>query len=329
MQKNEKDSRRDLNKVPEYIWDSRDYRPKDAFALFREDLCPTGGVVASLLSDEITCDGFTWYARDEMKRVERGSVHRSQMCGIAMKRGHREISHSGFDHFLGVWNLLNPMPLLRNEAKVIKPGDLIVCDMSYPHKVTSDQPLETLAFRIPKGAWPKIDENKETFRDLVVERDKISAPLQNCLHLLADRLMHSNEEVNAVFEALLNLLLIDAGCFGFEDMALRGKNNAIYSEILLFIDRHFSDPNLSVKAVAEAFSISERHVYRLLAERGLSFVAHLKHRRIQKAAVELRTNRHIQITDVALKCGFNDLSTFSRAFKQKFGCCPHDFQKQY
>lgn len=51
----------------------------------------------------------------------------------------------------------------------------------------------------------------------------------------------------------------------------------------------------------------------------------LLERRLQYAAAMLR-DREQQVTQVALRCGFEDLSHFSRSFKQRFGLPPSDYR---
>jgi len=53
----------------------------------------------------------------------------------------------------------------------------------------------------------------------------------------------------------------------------------------------------------------------------------LTRKRLDYAAVLLR-NPELQVTQVALQCGFEDLSHFSRAFKSRFGSSPARFRKE-
>jgi AraC-like DNA-binding protein len=47
---------------------------------------------------------------------------------------------------------------------------------------------------------------------------------------------------------------------------------------------------------------------------------------LEYAAV-LLGNPELQITQISLQCGFEDLSHFSRAFKVRFGSSPAKFRK--
>jgi len=53
----------------------------------------------------------------------------------------------------------------------------------------------------------------------------------------------------------------------------------------------------------------------------------LLRRRLEYAAVKLRNNT-MNISQIVFECGFEDLSHFSRAFKEKFGVSPTEFRTQ-
>tara|TARA_R110002051_G_scaffold290773_1_gene354386 strand:- start:20600 stop:21412 length:813 start_codon:yes stop_codon:yes gene_type:complete len=50
-------------------------------------------------------------------------------------------------------------------------------------------------------------------------------------------------------------------------------------------------------------------------------------RRIEKSVLDL-IHRNIRITEISIKYGFNDNSTFTRAFKKFYGISPKEFRKQ-
>jgi AraC-like DNA-binding protein len=52
----------------------------------------------------------------------------------------------------------------------------------------------------------------------------------------------------------------------------------------------------------------------------------LLHKRLEYSAVLLK-NPALNVSQVAMDCGFEDLSHFSRAFKEKFGTSPANFRK--
>lgn len=91
-----------------------------------------------------------------------------------------------------------------------------------------------------------------------------------------------------------------------------------------FIARNFRDPTLAEPAVAASQGISTRYLQRLLEKSGLSFTDHVNSLRLdaaRKALVEPKLD-HLRIADIALECGFSDISHFNRRFRRRFGETP-------
>jgi AraC family transcriptional regulator, positive regulator of tynA and feaB len=307
------------------IWDSSDYAPKDVFARLSEEVCRNSAWAPLHGSKEDPL-----HARFEQRPVLKGFVSRVRCSFLDLETTRSSIARSSPDCYSGCIILSGSMGLIWEDAqRVVNPGDILVHDSTYPLKVCSGSNLELIAFAVEKGVTPSIDKNSDLFRRFVTGRDNISAPLRNCLYFLGERLTGDDQELNAVFDATLSLLPVDAGCFNSEGFALTGKIDDLYLSILSFCDKSLQNPCLSAKLVADAFGISERYVYKLFAEHGLRYGAYVRSRRIQRAANELTTAHRARITDVAYKWGFGDLSTFIRAFKKKFGCSPREFRARF
>jgi AraC-like DNA-binding protein len=94
--------------------------------------------------------------------------------------------------------------------------------------------------------------------------------------------------------------------------------------VLREIDRRYDDPSFGPAAAAAALGISLRSLHMAMAPTGLSFSEHLTRRRLAEARAMLVAASGRTILDVALACGFNDLSTFYRAFRRAFAAAPRD-----
>ncbi len=95
-----------------------------------------------------------------------------------------------------------------------------------------------------------------------------------------------------------------------------------------YIDKNFAYPGLSVAAVARDQNISPRYLQRLIETTGSTFSQQLNERRLQRACALLMDARHRQerISDLALRCGFSDISHFNRSFHRRFGDTPRHFR---
>lgn len=101
-----------------------------------------------------------------------------------------------------------------------------------------------------------------------------------------------------------------------------------FIEICNYISAHCSD-ELNLEAVASMSGFSKFYFSRLFKQfTNVSFYKYVNQKRIEKAA-EMLTEPNISITNVALICGFESLSSFIRMFKIVKGCTPTEFRNMY
>ena len=60
---------------------------------------------------------------------------------------------------------------------------------------------------------------------------------------------------------------------------------------------------------------------------GDSFTQYLKNYRLDTAAERVR-NESAKISEIAVECGFGNLSYFSRSFCKRFGMSPSEYRRQ-
>lgn len=97
--------------------------------------------------------------------------------------------------------------------------------------------------------------------------------------------------------------------------------------VINFIRSRLSE-KLSVKDLSQKAYMSESHFHRAFKnELGCSPVEFINEERLQLAA-RLLNNINREIGEVALRCGFNSLSYFTRRFKRRFGLTPSAYQQQ-
>lgn len=99
------------------------------------------------------------------------------------------------------------------------------------------------------------------------------------------------------------------------------------SYVLNYIKKNLSEP-LTVKTLSQKSYMSESHFYRSFKnEMGTSPVEYILQERISKATRLLRcTDRSVK--DIAMECGFNNLSYFNRLFKRRFRKTPTIYREQ-
>ena len=84
---------------------------------------------------------------------------------------------------------------------------------------------------------------------------------------------------------------------------------------------------LTTAEIASSASISESECLRCFRTTiGTTPIQYLKEYRIQQAA-RLLTETDQKISDIAIVCGFQDMSYFTRSFRAQMGCVPTEYRK--
>jgi YesN/AraC family two-component response regulator len=95
------------------------------------------------------------------------------------------------------------------------------------------------------------------------------------------------------------------------------------------LDANYTDPELSVEAVASKMGMSRTQLYRKLNSlTGQTINNHLTTLRLEKAK-ELLKGGDLNISEVAYEVGFNDPKYFGRLFAEAFGVSPSEFVSKH
>lgn len=116
------------------------------------------------------------------------------------------------------------------------------------------------------------------------------------------------------------------------DMKFPGITNTKqheYVEKFMMVCNYITDhctENLDTDSLADLAGFSKFHFARLFRQfTGISCYQYLIQKRIAYAD-KLLLDSALSITDVAMRSGFNSLSTFNRVFKQTKGCTPSEYR---
>lgn len=123
-------------------------------------------------------------------------------------------------------------------------------------------------------------------------------------------------------------LALGADRDGTEIGTARGTRAARLQLVLAGIRSGYGDPQFSAHTLAANLGLSPRYIQDLLNETGVTFSERVLELRLQKARMMLSDPRHnrFKVSDIALACGFNEVSYFNRCFRRRFGAPPTQYR---
>jgi AraC-like DNA-binding protein len=180
-------------------------------------------------------------------------------------------------------------------------------------------------------ARPLLLERVPHAEDLIVEPLDPDLPALRYLWRYCNFLLSLDPEPDEavarhIGTSLLDLTTLALGARG--DSAhlarMRGLRAIRLQQVLEEIARNFVKPGFSAQSVARKLGLSAAYVQKLLYETGVTFSERVLELRLMKTRAMLSSPRydHLTITEVALACGFGDVSYFNRCFRRRFGASP-------
>jgi len=107
------------------------------------------------------------------------------------------------------------------------------------------------------------------------------------------------------------------------------NNLSRINDVLYEIHRDIA-AKLSAKHLARVAAFSEQHFHRVFAAQvGESVHRYIARIRLEQAANQLMFDQRSKVIDIALKCGYKSLSTFTRTFKAHMGMSPGEWRKHH
>ena len=100
------------------------------------------------------------------------------------------------------------------------------------------------------------------------------------------------------------------------------------TKIIQYINENFNQIN-DIEEVAEQFFISKFYLCRFFKKKlGISLVSYLNKIKIMEACRMIQGGE-TNLTEIAIKCGFNSSSYFCKVFKQEKGISPTEYRKRH
>ena len=233
---------------------------------------------------------------------------------------------------VGVLRLKAGQALLefRDRQVIAGPGDMLLYDLERPFRCVGldGAMVDWDVVHLGRGL---LDRELAAVRDVEDLKLDGTAPENRVLRSYLDGLHGNLAELDATsasaFADTTVEMLRNALVLGQRSDQTRNAR-ALHRVQALLLTR-LRNPNLRIEEVSREIGIAPRTIHRLFQSIGTTPMRWIEEQRLNRIAREMRSAAHTcsSITQLALSCGYNDQSSFGRAFKRKFGMSPSDYRK--
>ena len=265
--------------------------------------------------------------------LEGGGIGLVDVSPAIVERGHNEIVQSTEPDSFCLAHVISGDALVQQSGREAlgSNGDILVFNHSEPIKIVQKSPgsFGVLTLVIPKSKFVGVRDVNDLLRNKSIPADHIMRPLLTCLRSLAEQMtLAPPEELAALYDASTVLLPAAARRVASNQfLDERRLAHRYIAQLLRLVDANIEEPRLSAQWVADQVGFSTRHLHRQFALVGITFSGYVMAKRLERVSRSLISEdcRKLAISDIAFRFGFNNLSSFNRAFKKRFGCTPREY----
>ena len=122
----------------------------------------------------------------------------------------------------------------------------------------------------------------------------------------------------------------DQPLIAYKKLSIEPQKDKEKSALLRYMATEYANADLSLEMAAATLGINRTKINDILKEElSLTFTSYLNKLRLTEAARLLSENEEVNISEIAYSVGYNNVSYFSKLFKQEYGCAPKTFKSLY
>ncbi|HEV2078637.1 MAG TPA: helix-turn-helix domain-containing protein [Allosphingosinicella sp.] len=314
-------------------FDTAPLEPRERFAVYRAAV--TGAFYPMTPQESSSHASEEFRVQLEARQLASAAVVECRATPHPVARTRQNISSRASGCYF-IFEQLGRSPVLLQaegcSATRVAAGDLVIGDADRPFVTPESGHYHHRFWLLPKSSLdPVLPGAAALLRNPIklAGDEGIGALLSAQLKMLCAQADHPDISDNAaITHNLSHLLSIALGASSQEEPQRLAVAHARYQQAIGYIEREFSDPRLTPQRVAARLGISVRTLHSVFEGSGASFAEHVTQRRLQasRAALLNPATRQQSLAAIAFACGFNDVSTFHRAFRRAYGVSPSELR---
>jgi len=259
-----------------------------------------------------------------IRAITRGGAH-------TVRRSRRMIEASRHNNFYIGCILAGRARLTQGEHHAdLGMGDLAILDSTREYAIEVPLGFDALWVKVPRY---RLEGRLVSTNEVMAERiDGSSGTGLLASNLLRTALQQagaiSANQANKVANAILDIVAMSLEDHFKSDYVPKKYAKSLLRRIQEYIDLQLENEDLSLESVAEAHSMSVRYLNKIFQREGVSTAKWIRMRRLERCRADLEDSakRQMSISEIGYANGFGNISSFNRAFKERFGISPKGFR---
>lgn len=231
--------------------------------------------------------------------------------------------------YFGVLVLLAGSEISRQggQETVLCPGNIGLMDSTRSGEFNNPKPVHKFTLHIPFNRMGiALRDGQDFFLKPLDAANDVGALAFNHLRTLSQHFM-SIDERDGIQVTEMTIHVLAASFAASRDRTFQSHQLSLLRDIKAFIERNLDDPELTPQQIADRHGISLRYLHLLFAKEAQGVSRWVRRRRLEQCRTDLQCcGGSTKILEIALRWGFNDLSSFNHSFKKQYGVSPRDCQ---
>jgi AraC-like DNA-binding protein len=304
------------------IWSTDTARARERFSYWRESVC------RAVFNISIEAPPERFSASIASRSFGPMRFATSECSGYQIVRNRRDIESAPADHYSVYLQVHGQARISQGDNTfTFRPNDIAITDGRLPfHADLSGAGRRAIAV-IPRKMIIQRAPWLSSFRKLSANSPFVDLAGRHLLELTAVGSKLSESATALLSENLCNLLAL-ASAPRLEPTRLRPELQI--EALLAFCRQHLHDPELSPRLVAHHLGISVRTLHLRFKQIGQTFGRWVLESRLAACSIALRDhNQHsLNISEIAYRWGFNDLSHFNKVFRARYDQTPREWRNR-
>lgn len=214
--------------------------------------------------------------------------------------------------YQSVEDLLEAVRQVNSDKALLALGEMfdIASDSNFTHSSMVQFALQ-LVYRVGRAAG-----DSSLIEQVQGDHDLLSNGLQQC-----ETVTEMKELIESFVSTVIDRTL--------EKRMARKRTSDVVEKIILYINDHYANPDISLNYLAEKFDISPSYLSKSFKEYlSMNFVDYIIQVRVN-AAQALLSESNMSINQIAEKVGYSNVTSFMRTFKKINGLTPSEYRMTY